>query len=248
MNTFSVPEAISTGWQLTKKYFIISLGLVLAFMVISWLLSFIGERGDVIGWLAQLVNFVISLIFSMGMIRITVGAIDGEEPRFGVFKEVWSRILPYFGTSILIAILAFIPFIIILCIGAIALGGSALLSGDYEAILDMWWLFLLAFLPALYVSIRMFFAPYLVIDGNKGVVESIKMSWNATAPMQGKIFLFYVVELLLILLGLVCLIVGVFVTMLVAMYAQAYVYRMAFPPATPDVLLVDEAKITGVVD
>ena len=112
----------------------------------------------------------------------------------------------------------------------------------------MWWLFLLAFLPALYVSIRMFFAPYLVIDGNKGVVESIKMSWNATAPMQGKIFLFYVVELLLILLGLVCLIVGVFVTMLVAMYAQAYVYRMAFPPATPDVLLVDEAKITGVVD
>ena len=120
--------------------------------------------------------------------------------------------------------------------------------GDFDAIFDLWWLLLLAMLPAVYVSIRMFFAPYLVVDGNKGVMESIKMSWNASAPMQGKIFLFYVVSLLIGLLGLVCFFVGIFVSILVIMYAQAYVYRMAFPPATPELLLVDEVKMTEVVD
>lgn len=247
MNTFSVPEAISTGWQLTKKYFIISLGLILAFGVVSWLLSFLGERGDAIGWIAQLVNLVISIAFSMGMIRITVDALGGEEPRFGVFKDVFSRFLPYFGVSILVSIFALVPFIIIFGIGVVIMGGSFIM-GDFDAIFDLWWLLLLAMLPAVYVSIRMFFAPYLVVDGNKGVMESIKMSWNASAPMQGKIFLFYVVSLLIGLLGLVCFFVGIFVSILVIMYAQAYVYRMAFPPATPELLLVDEVKVTEVVD
>lgn len=247
MNTFSVPEAISTGWQLTKKYFIISLGLILAFGVVSWLLSFLGERGDAIGWIAQLVNLVISIAFSMGMIRITVDALGGEEPRFGAFKDVFSRFLPYFGVSILVSIFALVPFIIIFGIGVVIIGGSFIM-GDFDAIFDLWWLLLLAVLPAVYVSIRMFFAPYLVVDGNKGVMESIKMSWNASAPMQGKIFLFYVVSLLIGLLGLVCFFVGIFVSILVIMYAQAYVYRMAFPPATPELLLVDEVKVTEVVD
>lgn len=247
MNTFSVPEAISTGWQLTKKYFIISLGLILAFGVVSWLLSFLGERGDAIGWIAQLVNLVISIAFSMGMIRITVDALGGEEPRFGAFKDVFSRFLPYFGVSILVSIFALVPFIIIFGIGVVIIGGSFIM-GDFDAIFDLWWLLLLAILPAVYVSIRMFFAPYLVVDGNKGVMESIKMSWNASAPMQGKIFLFYVVSLLIGLLGLVCFFVGIFVSILVIMYAQAYVYRMAFPPATPELLLVDEVKVTEVVD
>ena len=247
MNTFSVPEAISTGWQLTKKYFIISLGLILAFGVVSWLLSFLGERGDAIGWIAQLVNLVISIAFSMGMIRITVDALGGEEPRFGAFKDVFSRFLPYFGVSILVSIFALLPFIIIFGIGVVIIGGSFIM-GDFDAIFDLWWLLLLAMLPAVYVSIRMFFAPYLVVDGNKGVMESIKMSWNASAPMQGKIFLFYVVSLLIGLLGLICFFVGIFVSILVIMYAQAYVYRMAFPPATPELLLVDEVKMTEVVD
>lgn len=247
MNTFSVPEAISTGWQLTKKYFIISLGLILAFGVVSWLLSFLGERGDAIGWIAQLVNLVISIAFSMGMIRITVDALGGEEPRFGAFKDVFSRFLPYFGVSILVSIFALVPFIIIFGIGVVIIGGSFIM-GDFDAIFDLWWLLLLAMLPAVYVSIRMFFAPYLVVDGNKGVMESIKMSWNASAPMQGKIFLFYVVSLLIGLLGLICFFVGIFVSILVIMYAQAYVYRMAFPPATPELLLVDEVKMTEVVD
>lgn len=247
MNTFSVPEAISTGWQLTKKYFIISLGLILAFGVVSWLLSFLGERGDAIGWIAQLVNLVISIAFSMGMIRITVDALGGEEPRFGAFKDVFSRFLPYFGVSILVSIFALVPFIIIFGIGVVIIGGSFIM-GDFDAIFDLWWLLLLAMLPAVYVSIRMFFAPYLVVDGNKGVMESIKMSWNASAPMQGRIFLFYVVSLLIGLLGLVCFFVGIFVSILVIMYAQAYVYRMAFPPATPELLLVDEVKMTEVVD
>lgn len=247
MNTFSVPEAISTGWQLTKKYFIISLGLILAFGVVSWLLSFLGERGDAIGWIAQLVNLVISIAFSMGMIRITVDALGGEEPRFGAFKDVFSRFLPYFGVSILVSIFALVPFIIIFGIGVVIIGGSFIM-GDFDAIFDLWWLLLLAMLPAVYVSIRMFFAPYLVVDGNKGVMESIKMSWNASAPMQGKIFLFYVVSLLIGLLGLVCFFVGIFVSILVIMYAQAYVYRMAFPPATPELLLVDEVKMTEVID
>lgn len=247
MNTFSVPEAISNGWQLTKKYFIISLGLILAFGVVSCLLSFLGERSVAIGWIVQLVNIVISVTFSMGMIRITVDAVRGEEPRFGAFKDVFSRFLPYLGMNILVSILALVPFVIIFSIGVVIVGGSVIM-GDPDVIFELWWLLLLALIPVIYVSIRMFFAPYLLVDGNKGVMESIKMSWNVSAPMQGKIFLFYVVTLLVMILGFICLFVGIFVALLIIVYAQAYIYNMAFPTATPDVLLVDEAKMTGVVD
>lgn len=247
MKTFSVPDAIIAGWQLTKKYFIISLGLILAFGVVSWLLSFIGERGDAIGWIAQLLNMVISIIFSMGIVRITVDVVDGEEPRFGAFKDVFPRFFPYLGMSILLAIFELVPFAIIFGVGVAIVSGMYIL-GDPEALLGLWWLILLAIIPVVYIAIRMFFAPYLLIDGNKGIMESIKMSWNASATMQGKIFFFYIMSLLILLLGFVCFFVGAFVSILIICYAQAYIYRMAFPTATPDVLLVDGVKMRQVVD
>ena len=76
MNTVNPLAAIKSGWQCTKNNFIVSLGLVMAYWVFSGLLSLIPLNG-VMGTIASLISMFVSLMWSLGIVRLTIDVVDG---------------------------------------------------------------------------------------------------------------------------------------------------------------------------
>ena len=244
MNKLSPFVAIKTGWQCTKEHFIVSLGLVLAYTVVSTLLSFIPAEGSV-GVIALLLDFFISMIWSLGFVRLSIDVVDGEEPRFGVFKEVLPRLWHYVVLTIIMSIFMLIPACAIIGIGAASCSVSitTLSAFDPTAISTMSLWVLLACVPVIYLSIRLIFAYYLLVDRGVGPIEAIKMSWKASYPIQGRIFIFLLLAFLVCIVGVLCFFVGVFVSVIIIMYAQGALYRQVFSPGIQDPLLVEDANI-----
>ena len=244
MDRFSPLAAIKTGWRCTKEHFIVSLGLVLAFTIVSTLLSLI-PPGGVVGSIAQLLNVFVSLIWSLGLVRLTLDVVDGEEPRFGVFKEVLPRLLHFVVLMIIMSLSILLPACAIVGIGSASCSVSltTLAAFDPMALSTMTLWLALACVPAIYISLRLFFAPYLLIDRGVGPIEALKMSWKASYPLQGRIFLFFLLALLIMTIGLLCFLVGSIFTMIITMYAQAALYRQAFSAGIQDPLLVEDANV-----
>lgn len=249
-NKINPIAAIKTGWSLTKEHFIVSLGIVLGFMAISTLLSMIPVEG-ILGFVLQLVSWAISCVWTLGIIYISINAVDGEEPQFSMFGEVMPRFLSMLALMLLLVAIVMVPIVLIVIL-AVVLGFnvdaiSGLASSDpnvmLEAMQSLGFLYLLIMIPCVYIGIRFFFAPYLLIDRGMGAIDSLKASWIATAPIQGKLFVYMILSMLVTLLGLLCLVVGVFVATIVLLYAQAALYRQAFPTGMQDPLIAEDVNI-----
>jgi uncharacterized membrane protein len=99
-------------------------------------------------------------------------------------------------------------FLVALLTGLIVLGG-----------------FILLIIPGIYFALRLKFAVYLVIDKNLGPVEAIKKSWKITKGNVWNLFFFGILLGLINILGFICLIVGLFITIPLSMLATTFVYR-----------------------
>ena len=64
--------ALKTGWALTRKHFIVMLGLFLGIMVVSWIVSLLGgsDMTSIRYWLFYIVSLVLSVWFSASMNKI----------------------------------------------------------------------------------------------------------------------------------------------------------------------------------
>jgi len=99
-------------------------------------------------------------------------------------------------------------FLVALLTGLIVLGG-----------------FILLIIPGIFFALRLKFAVYLVIDKNLGPVEAIKKSWKITKGNVWNLFFFGILLGLINILGFICLIVGLFITIPLSMLATTFVYR-----------------------
>lgn len=248
MNAIDVISALKTGWKMTKSHFIVSLGLVLAYMVVNMLFSFLPATG-IMGAICQLLLLAISFIWSLGISRLTIDVVDGEEPRFGVFGEMIHRLGGFTWMMIILGLLMYIPFFIILIVGCLVcdvnIDLNSMSNPEYlmSAMSDLGLCILLALIPVVYMGIRFIFAPYIFVDRKVGAVEAMKMSWSASAPLQGKILLFILLSVLVVFIGCLCFFVGMFVSMITLMYAQAALYRQAFPAGMQEPLIVEDANV-----
>jgi len=84
---------------------------------------------------------------------------------------------------------------------------------------------LLLIIPGIFFGIRLKYATYLVIDKNLGPLEAIKGSWKITRGNVWNLFFLSILLGLINLLGLLCLVIGLFITVPLSMLATAFVYR-----------------------
>lgn len=85
--------------------------------------------------------------------------------------------------------------------------------------------FILLIIPGIIFSIKLQFASYLVVDKNMGVTEALNKSWEMTKGVKWNLFLFGLLIFLINVIGFLCLIIGLIVTVPLSMVATAYVYR-----------------------
>ncbi len=106
---------------------------------------------------------------------------------------------------------------------------------------DLWWKYvvatvlstlavliglLLLVVPGVIVALGLMFAAYFVIDYKDNPIDALKRSWEITKGYKWTLLLLVVILTVLNILGFLALIVGLFVTMPVSMFAVAHVYNI----------------------
>jgi uncharacterized membrane protein len=91
---------------------------------------------------------------------------------------------------------------------------------------------ILFIIPGIIIAIKLQLATYLVVDKNMGISDSLNKSWEMTKGVKLNLFLFGFLLALINLLGVLCLVVGLIVTVPLTMVATAYVYRKLLAQAS----------------
>lgn len=79
--------------------------------------------------------------------------------------------------------------------------------------------------PGIIFACRLAFVPYLVVDREMDVMEALRVSWDMTRGYGWQIFLMGLLAIPVVLLGVLCLVVGVFVSVMWISTAFAAMYH-----------------------
>ncbi len=84
---------------------------------------------------------------------------------------------------------------------------------------------ILLIIPGIIWAIQFCFYDYLIVDRGFGPVDALKKSSEITKGVKLDLFVFGMLLGIINLLGFICLVVGLFVTIPTTMVAMAFVYR-----------------------
>jgi uncharacterized membrane protein len=108
---FSIEEAIMFGWETVKKNFTFFIGLfIIVFLiriVASFVFSSIKEK-DIFYWLLYSLDIVLSMIISLGLIRVFLNFIDDTKSEI---KDLFSQYRLFFNYLIAYLVYLFIIFL-----------------------------------------------------------------------------------------------------------------------------------------
>ncbi|MFA6553062.1 MAG: DUF975 family protein [Patescibacteria group bacterium] len=93
--------------------------------------------------------------------------------------------------------------------------------------------FIALIIPGIYFGLRFMFTVPLIIDKNLDIGEAMKQSTELTKGIKGSLFLFALGMIGAMILGAICLGVGVFIAMPVVWLAFIYIYKNLQPSAVP---------------
>ncbi|MDP4270325.1 MAG: DUF975 family protein [Bacteroidota bacterium] len=239
---FSIRESIKSAWKLINNdNLFLLIGLILGYLVIYGLISTVQvlNKGGISGMISQLAGLFVSVVFSLGFIKVCLQIAKEEEPEFKAFKDVIPMFFTYLVASIIsalpaigAAIIAFIIGLVTIIAGHVIAGFSVAMVKDpvmlthalQQAALPLFFCMLLFLIPAIYFKIRWMFFPYYIVDKNAGIMDSLRLSWAATKGNFWHIFLFGLTCFGLVIAGLIALVLGVFVAIPVIAMATALVY------------------------
>jgi len=195
---FSKSEAIRFGWTTTKN----NLGFFIALLIGVGLFYFVSDLIiELIKDEAPILSSIMSIVFWVLDIVIQMGLIRISlrfcDNEKGEFADLFSC-FPLFFKYLLGSILY----------GVIVVGGTILLI-----------------IPGIIWGIKFQFFSCFIVDKGVGPIEALKRSSAITKGAKWDLFLFNLLLGLINLLGAICLLIGLFVTIPTTMVAWAFVYR-----------------------
>jgi len=198
-NKFSKGEAIRFGWDRMKDnlgFFIVY--LIILFSVEFFFSAFAGLFEDSLPFLSFIFNvgyWIVIIISSLFVVKIGLRLYDQN--------KIGSYSFLSFSSSLFFKyLLGYLLLWLVIIIGLILL-----------------------IVPGMYLAIKYQFVPYLIVDKNMDVIEAFKKSGKMTDGSKWNLFLLTILLVIIILLGFLAFIVGIFVALPIAMVAVAYVYR-----------------------
>ena len=245
--------ALKTGWALTRKHFIVMLGLLLGIMVLSWIISMVGGT-DIFSfryWVISLVNIILPIWLGAGLNKIMLNAYAGEEPSFSTFGQMLPKLGGLIVLNVVVSFICMLPMLVGVVILVAGLGSSlavADFSNPYELGYTLGMMFsgvsgivsILFSLVALYLVLRLMFTVLAYVDDSSlGVFDAIQRSWSMTHGNMGKIILAVLMMIVLNIIGFIALIVGVVVTLIISAFMIVALYEQI--KASEQLAVADEA-------
>lgn len=223
MNSFSVSESISQGWELAKKH-----GLLLALFVL------------VIGIITSILN---SFTLPSGFMEGYTKALTQNDP------DAMMQLLNSSSTSaasIIVSIIQTVVYVLFLAgfcatilkltrgiMAKVSLDGfkmSAMTYLKYFAVCVIVGLIVgigtaLCVIPGIFFAIRLAFAEWYILDHPEaGIGEAISASWKMTKGNFWSVFGLQLCEFGIILLGYLCCCIGVLFAVPFAMFVESCAY------------------------
>lgn len=195
---FNWREAVSYGWEEMKKnivFFIILLACVLVVYLIPEIPRALTEKK------LPLVSLFFSIISTIVSMVIGMGMIRIALKLYDNQKPELKDLIPEWPLFLMYILMS-------LLYGIIVIVGLILLI-----------------VPGIIAGIALQFCTYLVIDKNMDPIEALKKSYAMTKGIKWDLFVFGLIILGINILGALCLLVGLFVTIPVTMMAIVFIYR-----------------------
>ncbi len=217
-----VGSAYSNGWQQLWKNFwellltgIIAVALTVPIAIIlgmafslGHMFSFSTVTGyfpDTFMWGYTITLYVIDIIYfvpiAFGIYFVYMTAARGDKVEFG---DIFAAFKNY-GNVILVAILY------VIVIGGISIvlniiTGHLVIVG---VLLNILW-----FVFSIIIYCKLAFVPYLLLDRRMKAIEAIQTSWDMTSGHAWKVFLIGLLAIPIFIAGIICLLVGVIISMM----------------------------------
>lgn len=200
----SIGGCFEEGWAVLKKYFL----LLLLLVIIAGLLD-IPMGYNKMNWLEDDVSkFVFSSFKVFGLLYYLLLITPFSYGADWVFLRASRNEEPQFE-DFLSGFKKFLFVILshLLVIGLVGIG------------------FVLLLLPGIYLVCKLIFVPYLIMDKKIDPIQAVKLSFYLSKGYFWTIFGMAIVSFLVIILGLVCMIVGVFASIIWVHSAFAILYK-----------------------
>ena len=211
---FSISEAIHFGWNTMKSNLGFFIGLLIFVFLFTSLSSIIAakatEANIFLGIIFYIADFSLSILISIGLVKIALRFCDNEKGRFADLFSQYPLFPQYLVGSILYGLIVF--------------AGTILLI-----------------IPGIIWGIQFCFYDYFIVDKGLGPIEALKRSSAITRGVKWDLFVFFLVLSGINLLGALCLLIGLFVTIPTTMVALAFVYRKLMAQA--EIVQVSETSL-----
>ena len=227
-------DCISNGWNMISPNYWLFFGMAVVAMLILMVLGCI-----------PLVNMVANPILSgpifLGIYYALLKQMRGEPVEFGMLFQGFNRFVP----AMVITLVASAPIIIMQIINLFfnfASLGMAMMGNRGGAaerqmaattgimMIIVYAVFLICMLVALVVQISLVFAiPLLADNDDMGAVDAMKLSASAAWSNIGGLILLFILEFLILLVGVVALCIGWFFVLPIIYAANAFAFRQVFP-------------------
>lgn len=194
---FSIKDVLSRGWESWKQNWFLWIGAV----AISFLL---GSVGNLSGFFKK--SDITETIFQiLGILLSAYATLGIINLALRTAKGLKVTLSDYFDTW---------PYYVRFLLGQILYFTAVSLG------------LVLFIVPGIILGLMFYLFPYFIIEKNLGVIDSFKASSRAVYGTKWHLFLFSAIGILLNILGLLCLVIGLFISIPVVAIAQAVIYKI----------------------
>ena len=231
MKLFGIRASLQQAWHIFKKDWKFLLPFTLGSLIVIYILAAMYEaafsRSALLGIIVYIIYMIGVFAITIANIRVALAAVDGKELHWDLVKSTPSEWLRFIKVSLWKMIyslkyilMAILPGIIVLIISAFVESEAVVLIGSFLLGIGL-------ILSLVYTSLRYVFATYVMVDRPQitSTRAVVKRSAELVTGSYGRILLLSFAMMLVIIVGMICLIVGVIPAMIVVSLANALVYR-----------------------
>ena len=195
---FVISDAVQFGWDTTKNNIGFFIGIVIVAGLIQYVPDIVAEIIEADAPDMSLIIRIASFVLSMIIVMGVIKiCLRFCDGEKGEFSDLFSC-YPLFFNYLIGSIL----YWLIIMVGLILL-----------------------IIPGIIWAIQFQYYSYLIIDRGLGPIDALKKSSEITKGVKWDLFVLSIVLGVINLLGLICLVVGLFATIPTTMVAIAFVYR-----------------------
>jgi len=228
---FSKKEIITSAWNILKP----NLGLMVLVIVfifsLNLILGIVQDRLLQDVTLQSILFTVAAYLFQMGlnlgMLRICLNLIYNKDGDFSQLFGSFHLLIPYLLASLItlsILLLAAAPGIILL-LSSISSDLDMLQATETWGGVSTTIPVLIIIIPLVYISLRLQFYDYFLVDEECNIVEAVKKSMAITKGYVMELFLLGAVMSIIVLVSIIPLGAGLFISIPLATMVNTYVYQ-----------------------